>query len=525
MTFQWNPPRHIDGNYCISPDDMRRLEAREIEEIPNRGRELMEIAGREAALAVINRYPDAQEILIFCGTGNNGGDGFAAAWYLMRCGISVILFVFDPQCAKTPDARYMFERVKSLTRYYIRDANDAGCILEWKRRRNIVVIDAIFGIGYKPRHDVRFNRVYQCIGDLECPVVSIDMPSGVDAQTGYCGAIDDERPPRAVYADLTVTFGAPKYGQFFGAGPAHCGIIQCADIGLRPYPDGKPRCAILSDDWCRRQFEPDTERRMDLHKGDCGHVVVIGGAPSMTGAACLSGRAALRAGCGLVTLATRAPAAACDEIMHCAICGDDGVFLPDKLAACLKKADCLLIGPGLGRDETALEIVRACANCPARIVLDADALWAISEQKISFSAAELYITPHPAEAARLLAAQTSEILFRPIESAEKLAAQYAATTVLKSHVSLIASRPARISPSRFALNPYPNPAIATAGSGDVFAGILAGIVAQARSGAFRRWFDAFEIASYAVHIHSRAGRRAALKFGNAAVAGDIIDQL
>lgn len=525
MSFKWNTPRHIDGNYCISPEDMRQWEQEEINAIPNRGRELMEIAGRETAQIVLNRYPDANEILIFCGPGNNGGDGFAAAWYLKNCGIDSILFVFDSKGAKTPDAQYMFHRVKDLQRRVIRNTNDACRILEWTKRRNILVIDAIFGTGYRPRHDILMNRVYQCIEDLCCPIVSVDIPSGIDAHSGYCGAIDDDRPPRTIAADLTITFGAPKFGHFFGDGPAHCGELHCVDIGLNPFPNEKDRCMVLSDTWCKKRFENDTRRKMDTHKGDCGHVLVIGGSQTMPGAASLSARAALRAGAGLVTLASRAPLRTDDEIMVTSICDDSGLFLPDRLQMLFDKADCILIGPGLSRDETTLAIIDACQNYDKRIIFDADALWAISEQKFTFSATEIFVTPHPAEAARLLHQETREILYHPIESARKIAEQYAATTILKSHVSLVASRASRMSNGKLAVNPYPNPAIATAGSGDAFAGILAGILAQARSGAYRRWLEAFDVASLAVHIHSKAGRNASITRHNSVIASDIIDAI
>lgn len=525
MTYKWTPPRHHDGNYCVSPSAMRSWESVEIESIPNRGRELMEIAGREVAQYVLSQYPSAREILVICGPGNNGGDGFAAAWYLSRCALDVHLFVLDAQGAQTPDAQYMFSRVKSLSRFHIRNANDAGRILEWSRRRGVVVIDAIFGTGYKPRHDVRLNRIYQCISDLSCPVVSVDMPSGVDAQTGYCGAIDDDRPPRAVFADATVTFASPKYGHFFGDGPEHCGSVVCVDIGLAPYSDAANRCLILSDEVCNRRFAPDTRRRMDVHKGNCGHVVVVGGATSMPGAASLAGRAALRSGCGLVTLATRSPVATTDEIMRTMICDETGAFCADKLAPLLESADCLVVGPGLGRDDIARQIMRACTPFNKRVILDADALWAMSCEDFTFAASERYITPHPAEAARLLQVQTRDVLYAPVESAQTLTAKFGATTVLKSHATLIAGRPTRIAAGRLAVNPYPNPAIATAGTGDVFTGVLGGIVAQARSGAFCRWFDAFEAAAWATHLHSKAGRRASQLHGDGACAADIIAEL
>ncbi len=523
MAFLYHSPRHFDGNYCVFPADMRAWEAAEIDEIPCRGRELMEIAGREVAMHVLEHFPGVREILIFCGSGNNGGDGLAAAWYLDRCGLDVQLVVFEEGVVRGADAKTMFERVRHLPRLVLREASEAGRILEWERRRDVLVIDGIFGTGYRPAHSALMTRVYQCIEQLSCPVVSIDIPSGIDAATGFCGLVDDETPPRALTATHTVTFGAPKVGHFVGHGPSHCGEVFCVDIGLRTWPGLGVRGQILSDEFCRDHYWRHFVRSSEVHKGLCGHVAVVGAEASMPGASCLSARAALRAGCGLVTLAARCPIRTCDEIMVRTILRSDSTLDVDALSEVFDRADCLVLGPGLGRDETAAQIVRACSRFTGRLVLDADALFILANEAIPFSAKEVFMTPHPAEAARLCGVSPREILYDPIRYVQFMAEKYAATVVLKSHVSLIASK--KMTGLRLGILPYPNPAMATAGAGDTLAGILGGILAQTRGGAISHWFDAFEAASIAVSCHSMAGRKAAEARGNSLCASDIIEQI
>lgn len=528
MAFSWHTPKHYDGNYCVTPTDMRAWEAAEIAEIPNRGRELMEIAGRSVAMYILEHYPETHDALVFCGQGNNGGDALVAAWYLERCGIQVHLFAFDDAVVKTPDAQTMFERVKHIPRTILRHTADAGRILEWTRRRDILVIDGIFGTGYRPSHSTLMTRVFQCIAELTCPIVSIDMPSGIDAKTGYRGTLEDESPPKALIATDTITFGAPKFGHFTGDGPTHCGHLHCIDIGLRAWHGDTPRCLILGDDYCACKYWKETQRSLDIHKGKCGHVLVIGGAPNMPGAACLAARAALRSGAGLVTIAAKYPMQAPDEIMVAPILTPEKTLDTQALQALMERADTLVVGPGLGRDDITVQIVQMCLNIEkARLILDADALWALPQASLSCNkCSEVFLTPHPAEAARLCQVLTREILFDPVKYARQIAEQYSATCIIKAHTTIIATKPGRSqSNGKLGLLPYPNPALASAGMGDVLAGILGGLLAQARCGAWTKWFDAFDIAAMSVNAHSKAGRKATQTRHNATCAGDLIQNL
>jgi len=519
MAFYWNEPAHLDGCACIDPRDMRAWEAAEIKKRPEAGQSMMEVAGREVAQCALKYHPET--VLIFCGTGNNGGDGYVAAHYLRNAGVNVRLFVFGSEAAKTPDAKAMFARVQDLPRTVLREITDVSAIPSWKNHKNLLVIDAIFGTGYRPSHSILMTRIYQCIEELHCPILSVDIASGIDASTGFRGPIDDSTPPRALHATETITFGAPKTGHFCGEGPKHTGELTCVDIGLGPWPSTAQRQMLLSDAYVQKHYL--MERNLDVHKGTCGHVYIIGGSEEMPGAAILSSRAALRTGAGLVTLASTSKLNPPDEIMRTTIVAQNALDHA-KLDEIMQKADVILAGPGLGRSEQTLEIVQKLMPYPKTLVLDADALWALSEltkrsDNCRFAARDLFLTPHVAEAARLADVSTAEVVHEQTKYALHIAQKFHAYVILKSHVTQLATPK-----SKLALSPYPNAAMASAGIGDVLAGILSAVAAQARGGAFKRWLDAFAIAAVAVNTHSRAGRAASIN-RIAVTASDLIEQI
>lgn len=523
MAFTWTPPKHVDGNYCIEPEQMRLWEQGEIRESHGRGRCLMDIAGRCVAMHILNRHPQARTCLIFCGKGNNGGDGLAAAHYLRNCEIDVHLFVFSSSVVKSNDAKAMLGRVKDLSRVILQESADASQILAWQKTRDLVVIDAIFGTGYRPSHSVLMTRIYQCIAELDCPVISVDIPSGICASTGYRGLAGDETPPRALIASETITFAAPKVGHFCGEGPKHTGALYCEDIGLRAWPKLGLRRVILSDSYCDAHWP--LKRDVDVHKNKCGHVFVVGGTAKMPGAPRLAARAALRAGCGLATIASPADMTAQDEVMLRPLCRPDQSLDDVAVAEIYEKAQALVVGPGLGRTTLTLEILKAFTAFKGPIVIDADALWALSQQKLNFATRHLFLTPHPGEAAQLLGCPTDQVLRDLGGSAIAIAKKYTARVVLKSSVTHIAYQNQSSGEFRLALLPYPNSAMASAGMGDALAGILASMAAQREGGAFLRWHDDFGIASMAASHHARAGRAASLLHGNGLCAADLIEAI
>lgn len=516
MSFNWNAPRHLDGNACVHPDDMKAWEAAEIQRCPEAGYGMMEIAGREVAMAVLRYAPST--VLIFCGTGNNGGDGLVAAHYLRHAGCTIHLFGFDGEFSKSPDAKKMFARVQDLPRTILRTISDVSVIPTWKDHRDLVVVDAIFGTGYRPSHNPLMTRVYQCIEELNCPILSVDIASGIDASTGFRGALEDATPPRALKATETITFGAPKIGHFCGDGPQHTGELRCVDIGLGPWCGKGLRRTILSDAYVAQTWP--FQRSVDVHKGKCGHVFVVGGSIEMPGAANLAARAALRSGAGLVTVASPASGNTPDEIMRCLLTQSD-VLDESKIEAVVTKADAILAGPGLGRTTMTVDLIRQLAKYAKTLVLDADALWALCELEgsVQFASRDLFLTPHIGEAARLLNCTTTEVMRDLGKAARSLAMKYKATVILKSHVTHIATPKPTL-----ALLPYPNGAMASAGIGDVLAGMVVAIAAQSRGGALVHWLDSLGIAAVAVNAHSRAGREVA-KTQSTLIASDIIAKI
>ena len=524
MSFNYHTSRYQDGQYCVSPSDMQAWEQGVIKANPARGHELMEIAGREVAQHVLKHYHDVKEVLIFCGYGNNGGDGFAAAYYLERCNIQIHLFVFENEKKKrSQDAADMFERVKHIPRTVVRQPSDASKILKFQNHSDILVIDAIFGTGYKPSHNVLMSRVLHCISELNCPVVSVDIPSGIDAQTGYRGTILDDAPPKAITATETVTFGAPKFGHFWGEGPTHTGELYCVDIGLPAWSSRRMRHLLLTDDYCHEQYYTHMERAQDVYKGKCGHVVVVGGHEHMPGAACLSARAALRTGAGLVTIAARKDMRVPDEIMLAPFVGNGCGLNEDVFYRHMNQADVLVVGPGLGRDDVTLQILSICQLFRKPLILDADALWGLSQEDFKFESPELYLTPHPGEAAGLCQGSVKDVLYDPVNIINQISEKYKATTILKNHTSLIAAFSGK--KIKTGISPYTNPGIASAGIGDVLAGMIGAVASQARCGAWKRWFEPFDVASIAVNMHSQAGRKATQKLGNSACASDLIQEI
>ncbi len=521
MVFSFHPPRHADGNYCVRPADMRAWEGAEIEAVLGRGHELMEIAGREVAMRVLEKYADTREVLVFCGPGNNGGDGLVAASYLKRCGIAVTVFAFDDETKNRADARHCCE-----SSMVIRSAEGLADVRASARRRDIVAIDAIYGTGFHASRNALMAQVCEAIAALECPVVSVDVPSGIDALTGRRGIYgSDASEPQAVVATDTVTFGAPKFGHFLGDGPGCCGDLVCADIGLLDWPAALSRMRVLSDALCARAYGRAFERAHDVHKGRCGHVVVIGGHVTMPGASSLAARAALRTGAGKVSIGARHAFRAPDEIMMRELCPFNAGLETGWLAMLVESADCLVVGPGLGRDPQSTRVLMEIDEFRGSLVLDADALWALSRLDRTFASSEIVLTPHPGEAALLLGCSVSDILEDPVSSAQKIMEKYRATVILKSHATVISSPGESGQPARLAVLPYPNPSIATAGAGDVLAGMVGGLIAQCRCGATARKLDTFDLAAIAVNAHSAAGRRAAEKLGNAACASDIIAEI
>jgi len=455
------------------------------------GTALMENAGRAVADAVSRRWPQ-QKALVLCGPGNNGGDGFVAARVLAERGWPVRLALLGAREKLKGDAAAGAARwtgpVEPLAPATVGDAT--------------LVIDAIFGAGLARPIEGVARDVIAAVEAARLPVVAVDVPSGVD---GASGAVLGIAPKAA----LTVTFFRRKPGHLLLPGRCHCGEILVAPIGI---PDTmldtlRPKIAANHQDWWRDDFPWPLP---ESHKYTRGHALVAGGAV-MTGAARLAARAAARLGSGLVTVAAPDPAFAtyAAALTGIIVQPAGGLDAFRALLADLRR-NAVLIGPGAGLGEETREKVLAILAAEKRTVLDADALTSFADNaEVLFGAirSPCVLTPHEGEFARLYA----RVLDRSgskLERACRAAQLSGAVMLLKGNDTVIAAPDGRA-----AINPGAPPELATAGSGDVLAGMVTGLLAQG--------MPAFEAAAAAVWLHAET----ACRFGPGLIAEDLVEGL
>jgi ADP-dependent NAD(P)H-hydrate dehydratase / NAD(P)H-hydrate epimerase len=460
---------------------------------------LMQRAGDAVARAALEvaggRY--GRRAVVVCGKGNNGGDGFAAARRLAREGVAVAcLGVGDAGAAEGPARRHL-ERLRA-----------AGIALEPFAAERLegadVVIDAIFGTGFRGRVEGDAADAIAAINACGAPVVAADIPSGVDGSTGAVVAL-------AARASVTVALGAEKHGTAVGAGSVHAGRVTVADIGI-----ALPRSsAAVTEDADVSSVLP--RRHPEAHKTSGGAVAVLGGSAGMTGAALLCCRGAFRMGAGYVTLGTTpateaAKAIALPEVVSVAVADD--VLEPgslDRFGKVLGRAGALALGPGLGRGDRQRELVeRALAEVGVPIVLDADGLNVLEggTEPLERRSAPTIITPHPAELARLLGSEVSDIEADRLAAARGAARRFSCVVVLKGWRTVV-SEPS----GETVVNPTGGPELATAGTGDVLTGAVAALAAAG--------VEPLPAAWAAVYVHGRAGTLA----GRGAVAWDVAEAL
>lgn len=440
------------------------------------------------------RWPQARRIGILCGRGNNGGDGYELARLLRADSREVELYAVG-DLPETGDAAAAAADWRSEGGVLQRFAGALPVADLW--------VDALLGIGLNRAPDGAVRAAIEAVNRQATsgtPVLAVDVPSGLNASTGHV-------PGVAVRASVTLTFIAGKLGLRTGAGVDHAGYIEQEDLGIPAtlLAGTPPRVRCLAPEDLEPARRP---RARNAHKGHSGHVLLVGGNQGMAGAILLAGRAALRAGAGLVTIATRpahavALAAAQPELMA------HGVADAAALAPLLARADVVAIGPGLGEDAWARELWAAVIACDKPRVLDADALNLLA--RVPRRIDEAILTPHPGEAARLLAlANAAEVQRDRLQSLRQLEARYGAVVVLKGAGSLVSDETPW-------LCPHGNPGMAVGGSGDVLTGVVAALRAQGAS--------ATDAARWGVLAHALAGDRAALAGERGLLPSDLIDAL
>jgi len=429
---------------------------REIEARVQGASSLMEKAGEAAAEFARSLCGDtAKAVLVIAGPGNNGGDALEVAAHLKRWFFRVSV-VFAGERAKLPE-----DAGAALAKWEATGGTLLDAIPE--RTRFDLAIDGLFGIGLKRALGGRYGAIVDRLNALGVPILSLDVPSGIDADTGAVMG-------RAVRARDTITFIAYKPGQLTLDGPDHCGKLKLDMLGLDPTALLEPEGLLLESDVLAAAIAP---RPRNFHKGQAGSVGILGGAAGMVGAAVIAGRAALRCGAGRVYLGLLTPRPPRVDYSH-------PELMLRKPGALLEKGlvDVLVAGPGMGKSDSARKTLRAALAASVPIVLDADALNLIAASR-ALSAATgkrkqaTIVTPHPAEAARLLGEKTSRVQDDRVAAARAIALRYQCLAVLKGNGSVIAEPG-----GKFWINPTGNPGMASAGMGDALAGIVGALCAQ-----------------------------------------------
>lgn len=477
-----------------SAAQVRELDDYAIQTLGVPGYTLMKRAGEAGLRALRSRWPTAHRVGVVCGGGNNGGDGYVIARFARAAGLTATVFAVVPVEELRGDAQRAAED-------FLASGGQVQAFTAAGLGQCEVIVDALLGIGASGKLRPGAIGVIEAINAAGRPVFAIDVPSGLCADTGMpLGA--------AVRAEGTITYVGLKSGLFIGEGPEYTGSLLFDDLEVTvpQGPQFAPRLLRASEDDIARALP---RRRRASHKGSFGHVLVVGGGPGMPGAVRLAGESALRVGAGLVTVAV-APenvasiSAGCPELI---VVGLDVAHF----GALLETADVVAIGPGLGRSAWAWEVLGATAAAGKPLVVDADALNILAEDR-TLRADSWILTPHPGEAGRLLGTSTAVVQADRLGALGQLCSTYGGTVVLKGAGTLVGR--AGDTPL---LCERGNPGMASAGMGDVLTGVIAGILAQLG--------DPLVAARIGVLVHALAGDAAARDGERGLIARDVIGEL
>ena len=504
------------------------------------GATLMARAGDAAFDALTERWPQVRQILVLAGGGNNAGDGYVVARAAQAAGIKVTLAQLLPP--PTDGSAHAHSEALAQTDIARIDATAVpvwcATAAESAAPGSVVVVDAVFGSGLRRAVTAPLDTLFANLNAIGLPTLALDIPSGVSADSGaVLGA--------ALRADLTVTFIVPKLGLYTGRGVDYVGALVLADLGVpeRACAGIAAVAETFSYSSTASAFGP---RPRSAHKGDFGHVLVIGGGEGMPGAALLAGMAAARTGAGLVTIATwpshaGALVAACPSLMV------QPVASPADLAPLVERAGVLVVGPGLGRSPWADAMLETALEAQRPLVLDADALNLLAgappQARVG---APAVMTPHPGEAARLLGWDVETVNADRVAAARAIGERYDATCVLKGAGSIVASAS---SAALAGVCTDGNPGMASAGMGDVLSGVIGSMLGQfyaappaqpdeaqvsptkfpPAGGRLRRpeilGLSLAQTVRLAVALHAKAGDLAAEDGPRGLVAGDLLPAL
>jgi hydroxyethylthiazole kinase-like uncharacterized protein yjeF len=480
-------PMHTTDLYTV--EQVRALDRQLLATLGIESFALMQRAAAAALASLRRHWPQARRIAVYCGPGNNGGDGYLLAALARAQGIETTLMALPaPPRGDAARAREAYLAAGGQ----VACSDDAS--LAWPTVE--VQVDALFGTGLNRPPATEATALIERMQLSNAPILALDVPSGLNADTGHC-------PGAAVRAAVTVSFVAAKRGLYTGQAAAHVGHLELASLGLPDALRQTPDAHLLEP----RTLPP---RPRAAHKGNYGHVLAIGGDSGTAGAIRLCGEAALRAGAGKVSVATQpeqlvALNSARPELMAHAVNG------PQTLEPLLQQATVLALGPGLGQRAWGHALWLTALDAGRPLVLDADGLNLLAKERRRFSQPTV-LTPHPGEAARLLGSTVAAVETDRFAAVRALARRFNAVVVLKGAGSLIADPTGRVD-----VCPWGNPGMASGGMGDLLTGVVAALMAQGCS--------PWEAACLGVGLHARAGDLAARDGERGLLASDLLGPL
>ncbi len=501
----------------VTVEEMREIDRKTIEECQIPSLQLMEKAGRSVAEAAreMLRFPLGKRIAIFAGRGNNGGDGFVAARYLVEEEAEVNTYLLGKKEEVKGDARVNLERLAPPV-VEIKEEKDLEKLREDLSQVDLV-IDALLGTGTKGEVRGISKAIIELLNESGKPVISVDIPSGLEGNKGKPLGV-------CIRAVRTVTMGLPKRGLILYPGSEYAGKLKIADIGIpsEVLDNQGLNVNLLEEEDISSLFPP---RRRDTHKGDYGHTLILAGSRGFTGAAALAGLGALRSGSGLVTLGV---ARSLNPIMEAKLTEVMTKPLPETEEGSLslkaegevlelaQNMDVLAVGPGLSTHPETSELVKKLiAGINKPMVIDADGLNGLAGDisLLTKSSSSIIITPHPGEMGRLLGKTTAEVQSDRIGVAQEAALRTGAVVVLKGAGTVISDPEGNVY-----VNPTGNPGMASGGVGDILTGIIASFIGQG--------LTSIEAAKSGVYIHGLAGDIAAENRGEMGLtATDLLNEL
>ncbi len=504
----------------VSAEEMRNLDRRASTEFHIPSIVLMENAGLGVVEAVKTALSGVERprVVVVAGKGNNGGDGFVVSRHLINSGFEVDTFLLGEPSEFTPDAAVNFRILQKITDRVFSILSEEGLSrLHSALAEADLVVDAIYGIGFHGQMPPLESKVVKLVNCCAKPVVAVDIPSGVEADTGRVRK-------EAVRATWTVTMALPKKGFFLEPARSYTGLLTVADISI-------PRCLLespeiktnlVTEDRVAALFKP---RVPDTHKGSYGHVLVVGGSAGLTGAVVMAAQAALRSGAGLVTAAVPQSLQPAVESRLVEVMSFPLAETPLKtislealpaLENLLDRVSVCVVGPGMGRYQEASAVVKfILEKAGVPVIIDADGLNAVAEDinALQDRQVPVILTPHPGEMSRLTGLGINEIQSDRMEVARRYASQWGVTLVLKGHNTVIAAPDGEVY-----VNVTGNPGMATGGTGDVLSGVIAAFVAQG--------LRAHMAAVCGVYVHGKAGDEAKKEKGERGLAAmDIVQAI